>query len=30
VLHVSIWGLGALFGWAKPTKPPLATGLPGD
>jgi len=29
VFHVSIWGLGALFGGDKPTKapPPVATGL---
>jgi len=22
VFHISIWGLGALFGWANPTKAP--------
>jgi len=27
MFHISVWGLGALFGWAKPTKAPVATGL---
>jgi len=25
--HISIWGLGALSGGAKPTKAPVATGV---
>jgi len=27
VLHVSVWGLEALFGGTKPTKAPVAKGL---
>jgi len=26
VLHVSVWGLGALFGGTKPTKAPCGDG----
>jgi len=30
VFHISIWGLGALFGGAKPTKAPRRRDWPGS